>query len=163
MLTLPFELVNLIVAFAPLFSQPVWNHVQVLLVGTILATGKRTVTAALRVMGLSPDPHFQNYHRVLNRARWSARAASRLLLQLLVAAFAPTGVVLLGLDDHLERRRGKQIQAKGIYRDPVRSSHSQLVKASGLRWLSVMLLVPIPWASRIWALPFLTALCPSER
>lgn len=37
------------------------------------------------------------------------------------------------------------------------------MKASGLRWLSLMLLVPLPWAGRVWALPFLTALCPSER
>jgi DDE superfamily endonuclease len=70
---------------------------------------------------------------------------------------------VLGIDDTIERRRGKRIAAKGIYRDPVRSSKSHFVKASGLRWLSLMLLAPIPWAGRIWALPFLTALAPSER
>ncbi len=163
MLTLPFELANLIVAFAPLFSKPVWKHAQVLLVGAILAPGKRTVTSALRVMGLSTDEHFQNYHRVLNRALWSSLEASRILLTLLVAAFAPAGVLVMGIDDTIERRRGENIKAKGIYRDPVRSSRSHFVKASGLRWLSLMLLVEIPWAGRVWALPFLTALCPSER
>jgi len=163
MLTLPFELTTLIVAFAPLFSKPVWRHVQVLIAGAILAPGKRTVTSALRVMGLSDDKHFQNYHRVLNRAVWSSLAASRILLGLLVTAFAPEGVLVLGLDDTIERRCGDQIKAKGIYRDPVRSSRSHFVKASGLRWLSLMLLVEIPWAGRVWALPFLTALCPSER
>ena len=84
-------------------------------------------------------------------------------MRLLIETFAPNGPVVLGLDDTIERRRGKRIAAKGIYRDPVRSSHGHFVKASGLRWLSVMLLVPIPWAERIWALPFLTALAPSER
>ena len=163
MLTLPLELANLIVAFALLFSKPVFKHAQVLLVGALLAPGKRTVTSALRVMGLSNDAHFQNYHRVLNRALWSSLAASRILLSLLVAAFAPKGVLVMGIDDTIERRRGDQIKAKGIYRDPVRSSHSHMVKASGLRWLSLMLLVEIPWAGRCWALPFLTALCPSER
>ncbi len=163
MLTLPVELANLIVGFAPLFSNPVWEHVQVLLVGAILAPGKRTVTSALRVMGLSTDERFQNYHRVLNRALWSSLAASRILLTLLVAAFAPEGVLVMGLDDTIERRRGEKIKAKGIYRDPVRSSRSHMVKASGLRWLSLMLLVDIPWASRCWALPFLTVLCPSQR
>jgi hypothetical protein len=161
--TLPLELANLIVAFAPLFSKPVFQHAQVLLVGALLSPGKRTVTSALRVMGLSNDVHFQNYHRVLNRALWSSMAASRILLGLLVAAFAPKGVLVMGLDDTIERRRGDQIAAKGIYRDPVRSSHSHFVKASGLRWLSLMVLVEIPWAGRVWALPFLTALCPSER
>jgi len=163
MLTLPFELANLIVAFAPLFSKSVFQHLQVLIGGAILAPGKRTVTAALRVCGLSADEHFQNYHRVLNRAVWSSLEASHILLSLLVAAFAPAGVLVMGLDDTIERRRGDQIKAKGIYRDPVRSSRSHMVKASGLRWLSLMLLVEIPWAGRIWALPFLTALCPSER
>jgi hypothetical protein len=100
---------------------------------------------------------------VLNRAAWDARAAARLLLGLLIAAFAPTGPVVLGIDDTIERRRGKRIGAKGVYRDPVRSSRGHFVKASGLRWLSLMLLVPIPWADRVWALPFLTALAPSER
>lgn len=163
MLTLPAELLPLIVEFAPLFSKPVWEHATVLLVGAMLATGKRTVTACLRVMGLSQEQCFVNYHRVLNRARWSALAASHLLLRLLVTTFAPEGEVIFGLDDTIERRRGENITAKGIYRDPVRSSHSHVVKASGLRWLCCMLLVPIPWVGSIWGLPFLTVLCPSER
>lgn len=134
-----------------------------LLVGSILAPGKRTVAAVLRIMGLSAEKHFQNYHRVLNRAAWSSLAASRKLLGLLLTAFASSGPIVIGLDDTIERRRGAKIKAKGIYRDPVRSSHSHFVKANGLRWLSFMLLPMIPWAQRVWALPFLTALVPSER
>ncbi|MBM6580853.1 transposase [Microvirga sp. BT689] len=113
--------------------------------------------------GLSCERHFVNYHRVLSRARWSAREAARLLLDLLINTFVPAGPVILGLDDTIERRRGRRIKAKGIYRDPVRSSDAHFVKASGLRWISLMLLAPIPWAARTWALPFLTALAPSER
>jgi DDE superfamily endonuclease len=131
--------------------------------GGAAAPGQRTVTAVLRVMGLSQERHFQNYHRVLNRARWSSLATARVLLELVVRTFASTGAVVIGLDDTLERRRGERIKAKGIYRDPVRSSRSHLVKASGLRWLCAMVLTEIPWAQRVWALPFLTALCPSER
>jgi DDE superfamily endonuclease len=114
-------------------------------------------------MGLSQERRFVNYHRVLNRARWRGREVSRLLLGLLVTRFVPTGPLLLGIDDTIERRRGKHIQAQGIYRDPVRSSHSHFVKASGLRWVSLMLLAPVPWAARTWALPLLTCLAPSER
>jgi len=161
--TLPLEFAVLFFAFAPLFSNRVWPEVQVLLVGAILAPGKRTVTAVLRIMGLSTEKHFQNYHRVLNRAAWSSLKASRVLLRLLIATFATRGPIVLGLDDTLERRRGAQIKAKGIYRDAVRSSHSHFAKASGLRWLSLVLLAPVPWAKRVWALPFLTALAPSER
>jgi DDE superfamily endonuclease len=163
MQTLPVELLPLIVEFQPFFSKSVWENARLLLTGAILAIGKRTVTACLRIMGKSDDPHFQNYHRVLNRAQWSALALSRVLLKLLVKTFAPKGPLLFGIDDTIERRRGDQIKAKGIYRDPVRSSKSHFVKASGLRWLSCMLLVKIPWAAAIWALPFLTVLCPSER
>lgn len=109
-------------------------------------------------IGLGSEDHFQNYHRVLNRARWNSRAASRILLELLVNAFAGSGPLIVGLDDTIERRWGRKIQARGIYRDPVRSSHSHFVKTSGLRWLSLMWLVEIPWAGRVWALPFLPVL-----
>jgi hypothetical protein len=135
----------------------------VLLTGAILARGQRTVTALLRVMGLGDEKHFVNYHRVLQRAVWSSLAVSHTLLLLLVQTFALTGPLLIGGDDTIERRRGARIAARGISRDPVRSSHSHFVKASGLRWLNLMLLVPIPFAQRVWALPFLTILAPSER
>jgi len=135
----------------------------VLLVGAILSPGQRTVSSALRAVGLRHVRTFQAYHRVLNRAVWSSRAASRLLLRLLLATFAPEGPLVLGIDETIERRRGTQITAAGIYRDPVRSSHSHFVKVRGLRWICLMLLVPVPWAARVWALPFLTVLAPSER
>jgi len=163
MLTVPVTLTRLSVKFARLFSKRVWAHAQILVAGALLAPGQRTVTAVLRVMGLSHERHFQNYHRVLNRARWSSLATARVLLELVVHSFASTGVVVVGLDDTLERRRGAKIKAKGIYRDPVRSSRAQVVKASGLRWLCAMVLAEMPWARRVWALPFLTALCPSAR
>lgn len=163
MLTLPTEIITVSLAFAPLFSQPVFRHAQILLVGAILTPGRRTVANALRVMGLQDTQRFQNYHRVLNRAKWNSRKAAKILLGLLVHRLVPTGVVLLGIDETLERRRGPKIRAKGIYRDAVRSSKGFFVKSSALRWISMMLLAPIPWAARVWALPFLTVLAPSER
>jgi hypothetical protein len=163
LLSLPPLFVALFRPFAPLFSDRVWRHAQVLLLGAILAPGRRTVTSCLRIVGLGGESRFVNYHRVLSRARWRGREASRLLLGLLVRRFVPEGPIVLGIDDTIERRRGKRIQAKGIYRDPVRSSRSHFVKASGLRWVSLMLLAPVPWAARTWGLPFLTCLAPSER
>ena len=81
MLSLPTTLISVMAVLAPVFSPPVWPHVNVLLTGAILAPGRRTVTAALRVRGLSAEPHVQRDHRVLNRAVWSPLTASRLLLR----------------------------------------------------------------------------------
>ncbi|CAA9524570.1 MAG: hypothetical protein AVDCRST_MAG13-3622 [uncultured Solirubrobacteraceae bacterium] len=163
MYQLPPSIAALLVSFAPLFSRRVWAHAQVLVAGALLAPAQRTVTAALRAMGLAQTAQFHRYHRVLSHARWSGLAVGRTLLALLVAAFAPDGPLVFGVDETLERRRGKRIAAKGLYRDAVRSSKGYFVKASGLRWACLMLLVPIPFAARTWALPVLTALAPSER
>jgi DDE superfamily endonuclease len=144
-------------------TTPTWCHALTLVAGAILAPGRRTVAAMLRVMGLGQLATFTNYHRVLNRNRWSSRATAKRLLRLLLGTFVPDGPVIIGIDETIERRWGPKIKARGIYRDPVRSSRGHFVKASGLRWISVMLLAPVPWAGRVWALPFLTALAPSER
>ncbi len=162
--TLPTEMIRVLASFAPLFSMSVWQNVRILLMGAILAPGRRTVSSALRAMGLDQEKRFHRYHRVLSRASWSSLEVGRVLLGLLVEAFVPEGSPLVvGIDETLERRWGKRIAAKGVYRDPVRSTHQNFVKSSGLRWVCVMLLVEIPWASRVWALPFLSALAPSER
>ena len=164
MLTLPEAIISILAPFAMLFQSRTWTKVQVLLVGAVLSPGKRTVTSALRVMGLNDDRSFARYHHVLNRAVWSPLQLGRVLLGLLIRHLdRGDGPLVFGIDETLERRRGTQIKAKGIYRDAVRSSGSHFVKASGLRWISLMWLTHIPWACRTWALPVLTALAPSER
>src|ERR671912_2176447 len=164
MRTLPTMMIRVLAPFAPLFSERVFEHVQVLIAGTILAPGKRTVSSALRAMGLDQSKTFHRYHRVLSRAKWSGLEASRILLDLLVEAFVAEGdPLVVGVDETLERRQGKKISAKGIYRDPVRSSHTHFVKTSALRWICVVLLAEVPWASRVCSLPFLSALAHSER
>jgi hypothetical protein len=161
--TLPEEMIRVLAPFAPLFSKRVWQHVQLLLTGTILAPSKRTVASALRAMDLEDERQFCRYHRVLNRAVWSSREVSRVLLGSLVEAFVAEDPLVLGVEETLERRRGKKISAKGVYRDPVRSSREHFVKTSGLRWVCLTLLAEVPWASRVWALPFLLTLAYSER
>ena len=161
---LPERFLSRLVEFADLFTRPTWSNVLMLLAGVILAPGRRTVAAALRILGRECDPDFCTFHRILNRAAWSSRAVARQLLIVLVKALVPSGApVVIGLDDTIERRWGTKISARGIYRDPVRSSKGHFVKASGLRWLSAMLLVKVPWADRVMALPFLTLLAPSKR
>ncbi len=149
--------------FRPCFTAPVWNRILVLVAGAVLAPGKRTVTQVLRVMGLADEPGFRRYHEVLSRARWDGQAVARRLLLYIIERLLPDGEVVVGIDDTIERRWGARISARGIYRDPVRSSKGHFVKTSGLRWLSLMVAVPIPWAKRTWALPFLTILAPSAR
>jgi hypothetical protein len=164
MLNLPPAIMKVLTPFAPLFHVRTWRKVPILLFGTILTPGKRTVTAALRVMGLKDESRFSIFHQVLNRASWSSLAVGQCLLSLLIRLIYPADEPLVfGIDETIERRWGEKIATRGIYRDPVRSSESHFVKASGLRWISLMLLTPIPWAQRIWALPVLTASAPSER
>ena len=163
MRSLPIAFTSVIGVFAPVFSRPVWHHVTVRLTGAVLTPGKRTVTAMRQMMGRRAASDVQTSHRVLHRAVWSPLTASRLLLTCVVAVCIPSGVVAVGLDDTIERRRGDHSAAQGISRDPVRSSHAHLVTVRGLRGLACMLLVPLSWADRVWALPCLTALGPSER
>ena len=147
-------------AFRPHVTGPTWRNLLVLVMGALLAPGKRTVSACLRMTGRADATNFTVYHQVLNRGRWKGRALARTLLDLVVAALVPQGPVIIGVDDTIERRWGAGIAARGIYRDPVRSSHGHFVKTSGLRRLSFMILTPVPWAGRIKALP---VLAPSER
>jgi hypothetical protein len=159
MLTLPEEIMAVMRSFAPVFSERIWDWVQVLVMGAILAPRQRTVCAALRAVGLGQEGQFQNYHRVLNRAKWSGMEASRVLLRMVMAAFVPENATLVfGADDTLERRRGKKIRAKGHFRDSARSSQKWSIAGEGLRWLSLMLLTTVPWSQRAWALPILTVL-----
>jgi hypothetical protein len=133
MFTPPAEVSAVLAACAPLFTEPSWLRAQALLCGTLLAPANHTLTAALRALGQAQKPGFQNYHRLLNRARWSARQAAQVLLGLLVAAFVPSGPVIVGLDDAIERRRGRKLTARAIYYDAARSSKSCFQKTSGLR------------------------------
>jgi hypothetical protein len=162
---LPGTIIDLMNPFAPCFyGVSTWTKAQILWMGAILAPSQRTVTAILRVMGLKDEAKYAQYHQVLNRAVWSPLAMAQALLRMLVRTFCTQGQALVfGIDETIERRWGKKIAARGIYRDPVRSSKSHFVKASGLRWISIMLLAHIPWAQRVWALPFMTVLAPSER
>ena len=163
MLTIPQEMMRMILPFVSLFSERVWDYAQILLMGAILAPGKRTVSAVLTVMGLKDDRQYQNYHRVLNRVKWCGLTAGKILLGLLVTVFvAANAPIILGVDETLERRKGGQIKQKGVFRDAVRSSKKYLVHSFGLRWVSMMLIVPVPWSRRPWALPFLTLNAPSE-
>jgi hypothetical protein len=161
---LPERLLSRFADLPRLFTRPTWQNVLLLVAGAILAPGKRTVTAALRILGREQETDFPIYHGVLNRAVWSSRAVAGWLLRLLVATFlGADATVVIGIDDTIERRWGRKISARGIYRDPVRSTKGHFVKTSGLRWLSAQLLVHVPWAARIMGLPFLTLLAPSRR
>lgn len=161
--TVPQVLHDWLLPWRPCFTAPSWEYVLVLIMGALLAPGKRTVSACLRMTGRIDASNFASFHQILNRVRWSSRCAARRLLGVVIERLVPAGPVVIGMDDTIERRWGRRITARGIYRDPVRSSHGHFVKASGLRWLSFMILAPVPWAKLVKALPVLTLLAPSER
>jgi len=150
-------------SFSHLFTLPTWAHVQVLLMGAILCQGARRVSSILRVMGLSQEKRFEKYHRVLNRSKWNSMAGAKILLGLLMQLLPASFPILMVVDDTIERRSGKKIKAKGCYRDACRSTQKMVVKCFGLKWVCLMLIVPLPWCKRPWALPFMTILAPSKK
>lgn len=157
------EIVAVLSVFSSEFSRPTWKNIQVLLIGAILCRGPRRVSIILRVMGLASIRNFSKYHRVLSRAQWDGLMLAKILLGLLVKFLPSSWPILVAVDETLERRKGKKIKAKGLYRDAVRSSQSNVVTSFGLKWECMTLIVPLPWSKRPWALPFLTVLAPSKK
>jgi hypothetical protein len=158
------DIIQLLSMFSVAFAAPTFKKAMVLIFGTILAPGRRTVTAALRMVGLGEASNYGKYHAVLNRDRWSPWVVSRILLGLIILFFVPPGApLLLVIDETLERRRGKQIKYKGWFRDPILSTTKHVVTTLGLRWICLAVLVPVPWSKRIWSLPFMTVLAPGEK
>lgn len=157
------KILSILLPFSVLFSKPSWQKALTLLLGTIICTGKRTVCAALRAMGLAHEPGFSNYHHLLNRVEWSVLMAAKILFFMLQIFICDHSPLILLVDETLERRRGKKIQAKGYYRDAVRSSQSSVVSTMGLKWVVMALSVKLPFMSRALALPFLSVLQPSKK
>src|SRR3990167_4260945 len=149
--------------FSAMFTLPTWKHIQLLLTGAILCQGVRRVSSILRVMGISQGKRFEKYHRVFNRAKWNSMRGAKILLGLLVQILPSSFPILIVVDDTIERRQGKKIKAKGCYRDACRSTEKVVVKCFGLKWICLMLIVPLPWCQRPWALPFMTLLAPSKK
>lgn len=157
------EILAVLSSFSSEFSRPTLKNIKILLIGAILCRGPRRISSVLRVMGLASEGNFSNYHRVLNRARWDGVMLAKIMLGLLIQLLPDSWPILVAVDETLERRRGKKIKAKGLYRDAVQSSQSNVVTNYGLKWECMMLIVPLPWCKRPWALPFLTVLAPSKK
>lgn len=122
-MSLPSLIIAVLAHFEPLFTAPTWKKVVTLMIGTLLARGRRTVTAALRQMGHQMNTQFSVFHQVLNHARWSPLEVSRRLLQILVSSLvAAGGSVEIVIDETLERRWGRKISKRGDFRDSLRSS-----------------------------------------
>ena len=163
-MSLPSPIIAVLAHFRPLFTAPTWKKAVTLLIGTLLGRGRRTVTAALRQMGHQMDNHFSLFHQVLNRARWSSLAVSKSLLQVLVQTFVSAGgVVEIVIDETLERRWGRKISKRGHWRDSLLSSKKHSVSTPGLRWVTMALVVSLPWTKLTWALPFLSVLATTPK
>lgn len=156
---LPDPIIEVLAVFRPLFTAPTWRKLMILLTGTLLARGRRTVAAALRASGNAQAGDWSRFHHVLNRARWSPLAVSRQLLLLIVETFVPAGACVdLVIDETLERRWGSEISKRGHYRDSALSSKKRSVSSPGLRWIVMAVVVTLPWTTQRWALPFLCVL-----
>jgi ribosomal protein L28 len=156
---LPAEVIPILSHFAPAFTQPSYEKGVTLVIGTLLARGRRTVTSALRAVGKGEDRGWSKYHHLLNRCQWSGLQVSQLLVCLIVTTFVQTGEwVTIAVDETLERRWGPQIRKRGHWRDSLASSRKMNVSTSGLRWLVFAVVIHVPWTKYAVALPFLSVL-----
>ncbi|MCB0087022.1 MAG: transposase, partial [Caldilineaceae bacterium] len=154
---LPAEIIPLCEAFRPAFTQRTYQKVVILLLGTILAKGRRTVTAALRVLGLEAKGDWSKYHHVLNRAKWDGLLLAHIMLELIVKTFVAVSTnIYITVDETLERRWGPQIRKCGHWRDSLASSRKVNVSTKGIRWLVFAVVVKLPWSPHACALPFLS-------
>jgi len=153
---LPAEIIPLLERFRPALTEPTYQKGVILIIGTILSRGRRTVTAALRVLGLGQGGDWSKYHHVLNRAKWDGLRMSGLLLHLIVETFVACGATVdITVDETLERRWGPTISKRGHWRDSRASGRKLNVSSSGLRWLCFAVVVKLPWSNLSCALPFL--------
>lgn len=155
---LPTLILNTLSPFSQLFSSPSGKKAQLLCVGAILCQGARRISSILHIMGMAHNKGFGKYHRFLNRDEWNPLIGDKILLGLLVSLIPSNQTLMIVFDDTVERRKGRTIKAKGCYRDAVRSTQSHVVTCYGLKWMSLCLLVKLPWNTRPWALLFLTFL-----
>ena len=142
----------------PTFSRSIHRRFILLALAAILTLGGRTINNLLRVLGTLAPGHPSSYHRVFSRDRWSLAALARRYIAAILASFAPRGPVLLAGDDTVTEHPGTHVYGKGRHRDPVRSTHTYTAFRWGHKWVVLALLVPVPWATRRWALPLLIAL-----
>lgn len=161
MLPIPAEIIAVFSAFESQFCKPTYLKLQIIMIGTILGRGRRTIASALRAVGLSQEENFSNYHQVLNRAKWSGLATSKILLKLICEKLGNLDNYRFGIslviDEHLERRSGRKIKKLCSWRDPL-LSNKQSISRQGLKWLTVAVVISSPWGKCKWALPFFSTI-----
>ena len=160
---LPKPARSLFAALTGSFTRPTFLRLVVLTLATILTVGQRTVCNLLRTLGALAPGHPSSYHRVFSKRRWSCCRLAQGLAHWVLDHLVPEGRVLLAGDDTVDGHKGARVFGKGCHRDPVRSTHSLTVFRWGHKWVVLAVLVRLPWARRLWALPVLVALYRTEK
>jgi hypothetical protein len=155
---LPRSIILFLLPFSTIFKFKK-NFLKMLLLftGATLCQGGKTICSCLRTLGMQGEAAFANYHHILSRNKFSLKDASKILIEMTLPLINQSQVILV-IDEHLERRKGKKIKDKAIYRDPVASSRKWKVKCFGLKWVVISILVTFPWSKRSFALPIFCAL-----
>lgn len=162
MLFLPSAAEPLVMSFSIAFTQPTFQRMLPLLVGAVLALGRRTVTALLRSAGGLAPGHSSDYHRLFSRAAWSLWPLGRVLAQAVFRHLDPNEPIRIIVDDTTAGHRGKHVYGKGCHHDAVRSTHTHVVWRWGHKWVVLAVSVAFPFTHRRWALPVLAALYRTE-
>jgi hypothetical protein len=146
---------SLLEEFRCVFTAPSYVTFVVLVTGWCLSHRRRYVTDLIWSSGCTRKGHHSRYHRFFSQAVWELDTLSWVLAKLLIAIFAPTGVIELAVDDTLCRKRGLTVYGAGMHHDPLISSRAKPLVSWGHDWVVLSLVVRFPfWASgKVWSLP----------
>ena len=147
--------VALLSEFRCVFTDPSYQIFVSLMTGWVLSHRRRFVTELIWSSGCTRRGHHSRYHNFFSKSVWELDTLSRVLLKLLVAVLALTGIIELAIDDTLCRKRGLTVYGTGMHHDPLISSRAKPLVSWGHDWVVLTLIIRCPWwaPTKVWSLP----------
>jgi hypothetical protein len=141
--------------FRPGLTAPGFANFVVIASGWLLTQGTHAITEALVMTDVAARCHHEAFHRFFSRGTWSPDHLGRCLFWRIRGALCDGGAVRIVLDDTLAPKKGPHVFGIGSHLDAVRSTKKQKVFAFGHCWVTLAVLVRVPFSTRTWALPVL--------
>lgn len=148
-------LVVMLETFRPALTAPGYRNFVALFAGWVRTTGTHAVTAALVATGVSGRRHHEAFHRFFSRGTWDPDELGQLVFGVLLKLLEPGAVLRVVVDDTLAPKKGPHVFGIGSHLDAVRSTKRQKIFCFGHCWVTLAVVMPVPFSTRTWALPLL--------